>query len=56
LQSYFHSLVEAGFDSWGSVCRITELDLERLSFKLGHRRVLQRKIADSQGHPRSKPL
>ncbi|KAF2190950.1 hypothetical protein K469DRAFT_719915 [Zopfia rhizophila CBS 207.26] len=56
LQYYFRSLLEAGFDSWCSVCRITELDLERLSFKLGHRRLLQRRIADSQGYPRSKPL
>jgi len=56
LQSYFPSLIEAGFDNWRSVCRITEHDLERLGFKLGHRRLLQRKIAESQGHPTLEPL
>jgi len=56
LQEYFHVLVGNGFDTWGKVTSITELDLDRLSFKLGHRRLLQRKIADLHGYPRHLPL
>ncbi|PVH90194.1 hypothetical protein DM02DRAFT_665403 [Periconia macrospinosa] len=56
LQSYFLPLIGAVFDIWRRVCRITEPDLERLGFKLGHQRLLQSRIADSQGYPKSEPL
>ena len=56
LQVYFYILVVNGFDTWEKVTSITELDLDRLGFKLGHRRSLQRRIADLQGYPRHLPL
>jgi hypothetical protein len=56
LQEYFRVLVSNGFDTWGKVTSITELDLDHLGFKLGHRRQLQRKIADLHGYPRHLPL
>jgi hypothetical protein len=56
LQGYFHVLVGNGFDTWEKITIIAELDLDRLGFKLGHRRLLQRKIADLHGYPRHLPL
>lgn len=37
-------LVADGFNTWDKVLVISEEDLERLDFKLGHRRKLQRKV------------
>ena len=48
IPQYFDRLVEAGFDSWETVLEITEEDLERLGFELGHRRKLQREIANTR--------
>lgn len=45
LDSYFNRLLDNGFDNWMTVLDIREEDLEKLSFKLGHRRKLQREIA-----------
>ncbi|KAI9693530.1 MAG: hypothetical protein M1820_009182 [Bogoriella megaspora] len=47
LAQYFEILVDNGFDSWEIVQDITEDDLAELGFKLGHRRALQRAIANS---------
>ncbi|KAJ9638356.1 hypothetical protein H2199_007043 [Coniosporium tulheliwenetii] len=46
LEHYHDRLVENGFDSWEAVCDISESDLAQLGFKLGHRRLLQRIIAN----------
>lgn len=35
---------------------VKEEDLDRLGFKLGHRRKLQRAIATMDGYPQSEPL
>ncbi|KFY05408.1 hypothetical protein O988_00019 [Pseudogymnoascus sp. VKM F-3808] len=54
LAQYLDSFREQGFDTWDSILDITELDLDILGVKLGHRRRLQRKIAEarrvSHGH------
>jgi hypothetical protein len=46
LSIYYEPLKANSFDSWDTVLGITEQDLEHLSFKLGHRRKLQREIAN----------
>lgn len=48
LSQYLERLVQAGFDSWETVREITEEDLETLNVLLGHRRKLQREIANSR--------
>lgn len=48
LSDYYHRLVANGFDSWQTVRDITEKDLGQLSFKRGHRRKLQREIANQR--------
>jgi hypothetical protein len=49
LQQYHKVLTENGFDTWEVVADITEEDLQELGFKLGHRRILQREIANYRG-------
>jgi len=49
LGHYFGVLTENGFDDWDTVLDITEDDLHELGFKLGHRRSLQREIANYRG-------
>jgi len=49
LGRYFTVLCENGFDDWDTVLDITEDDLRELGFKLGHRRTLQREIANYRG-------
>jgi hypothetical protein len=44
MNQYWTRLVQNGFEMWEKVLSITESDLERLDFKLGHRRKLQQKI------------
>ncbi|KAF2196467.1 hypothetical protein GQ43DRAFT_383250 [Delitschia confertaspora ATCC 74209] len=51
LERYLDTLVENGFSTWETVLDITEEDLTRLNFKLGHRRTLQREIATYRGLP-----
>lgn len=46
LSQYLKVLTENGFDDWETVLDITEDDLHDLGFKLGHRRILQREIAN----------
>lgn len=48
MSQYLERFVQAGFDSWGTVMEITEEDLEALNVDLGHRRKLQREIANSR--------
>ncbi|KAM0802838.1 high mobility group box domain-containing protein, partial [Usnea florida] len=49
LSQYVETFREEGFESWDIVLDITESDLEALGVKLGHRRVLQREIAQTRG-------
>ncbi|KAF2087681.1 hypothetical protein K490DRAFT_41763 [Saccharata proteae CBS 121410] len=65
LSEYLLTLTSNGFDTWPSLCVITEDDLAQLGFKLGHRRILQREIssakvrhlsnASSSGRPKMSP-
>jgi len=49
ISQYLDVFTEHGFDTWESIQDITESDLDYLEVKLGHRRKLQRKIANSRG-------
>lgn len=46
LAQYHDGLVQEAFDSWDVFVDITEGDLGALGVKLGHRRILQRAIAE----------
>ncbi|KAK4454610.1 hypothetical protein QBC34DRAFT_136823 [Podospora aff. communis PSN243] len=46
---YLNAFIDQGFDSWETILDITESDLDALGVKLGHRRKLQRRIANSRG-------
>lgn len=48
MSQYYDRFIQAGFDSWMTVLEITEDDLEILSVDRGHRRKLQREIANSK--------
>ncbi|KAF1941154.1 hypothetical protein EJ02DRAFT_210547 [Clathrospora elynae] len=56
LTEYLQVLSENGFRNWETVLDITENDLTTLSFKRGHRRLLQREIATYRGVPSSLSL
>ncbi|KAI1390208.1 uncharacterized protein F4822DRAFT_428550 [Hypoxylon trugodes] len=49
ISQYLDAFVEQGFDSWETILDITESDLDALGVKLGHRRKLQRRIANYRG-------
>ncbi|MCJ1478007.1 hypothetical protein MMC13_006682 [Lambiella insularis] len=49
LSQYTPEFVGEGFDTWETVLDITESDLDLLNVKLGHRRKLQREIANARG-------
>ncbi|KAF3343391.1 26S proteasome regulatory subunit rpn12 [Verticillium dahliae VDG2] len=49
ISQYLDNFVEQGFDTWATILDITESDLDVLRVKLGHRRKLQRRIANSRG-------
>ncbi|CZS94746.1 hypothetical protein WAI453_013421 [Rhynchosporium graminicola] len=49
ISHYLHDFVEQGFDTWDTILDITESDFDALGVKLGHRRKLQRKIANARG-------
>lgn len=49
ITQYLDAFLEQGFDSWDTILDITESDLDALGVKLGHRRKLQRRIANSRG-------
>jgi hypothetical protein len=56
ISHYFNEFIEQGFDSWDKIVDITELDFDALDVKLGHRRKLQRKIANSTGRSPNRAL
>ncbi|KAH8199380.1 hypothetical protein TruAng_006466 [Truncatella angustata] len=49
ISQYLGAFVDQGFDSWDTILDITESDLDALGVKLGHRRKLQRRIANHRG-------
>lgn len=49
ISQYLSVFLEQGFDTWDTILDITESDLDVLGVKLGHRRKLQRRIANSRG-------
>ncbi|CAF9916651.1 MAG: hypothetical protein GOMPHAMPRED_001068 [Gomphillus americanus] len=49
LLQYLESFINEGFDTWEVVLYATESDLEALGLKLGHRRKLQKEIAEARG-------
>ncbi|TGJ82562.1 hypothetical protein E0Z10_g6233 [Xylaria hypoxylon] len=49
ISQYLGVFVGQGFDSWETILDITESDLDALGVKLGHRRKLQRRIANYRG-------
>jgi HMG (high mobility group) box/SAM domain (Sterile alpha motif) len=49
ISHYLQDFLEQGFDTWETILDITESDFDALRVKLGHRRKLQRKIANSRG-------
>ncbi|TVY78194.1 High mobility group protein 20A [Lachnellula suecica] len=49
ISRYLDEFIEQGFDTWDTILDITESDFDALGVKLGHRRKLQRKIANSRG-------
>lgn len=49
LTHYLDDFIEQGFDTWETILDITESDFDALGVKLGHRRKLQRKIANTRG-------
>lgn len=56
ISQYLATFVDQGFDTWETILDITESDLDALGVKLGHRRKLQRRIANSRGHAPSASL
>ncbi|KAG0651006.1 Nucleosome chromatin assembly factor group D 13 [Hyphodiscus hymeniophilus] len=49
ISQYLQSFIDQGFDTWDTILDITESDFDALGVKLGHRRKLQRKIAQTRG-------
>ncbi|EHK40887.1 uncharacterized protein TrAtP1_004259 [Trichoderma atroviride] len=49
IAQYLDTFVEQGFDTWDTILDIQESDLDALGVKLGHRRRLQRRIANARG-------
>ncbi|KAJ6784303.1 hypothetical protein PWT90_04252 [Aphanocladium album] len=56
LAQYLDAFVDQGFDSWDTILDVQESDLDALGVKLGHRRKLQRRIANARGFAPSVPL
>ncbi|KUJ22357.1 uncharacterized protein LY89DRAFT_294738 [Mollisia scopiformis] len=56
ISHYLHDFLEQGFDTWETILDITESDFDALGVKLGHRRKLQRKIANSRGFSSDRAL
>ncbi|KAJ4408221.1 hypothetical protein N0V82_009739 [Gnomoniopsis sp. IMI 355080] len=49
ITQYLDAFIDQGFDTWETILDITESDLDALGVKLGHRRKLQRRIANARG-------
>ncbi|KAJ9606397.1 hypothetical protein H2200_009358 [Cladophialophora chaetospira] len=51
LEQYLDLFISEGFDTWDTLTDIQETDFDSLNVKLGHRRKLQRAIAEYRGIP-----
>ncbi|EXJ65385.1 hypothetical protein A1O7_01726 [Cladophialophora yegresii CBS 114405] len=51
LEQYLDLFISEGFDTWETLTDIQESDFDALNVKLGHRRKLQRAIAEYRGIP-----
>jgi len=49
ISQYLQDFIDQGFDTWETILDIKESDFDALNVKLGHRRKLQRKIANARG-------
>ncbi|KAK4230508.1 hypothetical protein QBC38DRAFT_356957 [Podospora fimiseda] len=49
ISQYLSAFLDQGFDTWDTILDITESDFDALGVKLGHRRKLQRRIANARG-------
>jgi len=56
ISQYLDDFVSNGFDSWETILDIKESDFDVLGVKLGHRRKLQRRIANARGISSDKAL
>ncbi|KAL9539944.1 hypothetical protein MBANPS3_009971 [Mucor bainieri] len=56
LDQYLDIFLSEGFDSVTSLLEITEEDMIFMNVKRGHRRLIQREIANVKGIPRDQPL
>jgi hypothetical protein len=56
ISHYLHDFLEQGFDTWETILDITESDFDALGVKLGHRRKIQRKIANTRGFSSDRAL
>ncbi|KAF2458711.1 hypothetical protein BDY21DRAFT_341103 [Lineolata rhizophorae] len=56
LAHYVDTLHQHGFSSWRALLGITESDFQKMGFKLGHRRLLQREISKFRSVPSSPSL
>lgn len=56
LGQYIDVLQKNGFTDLDTLSKVEEEDLNRLGFKLGHRRRLQRELASMKGLPPWEPL
>ncbi|KAI9272934.1 hypothetical protein BDA99DRAFT_556525 [Phascolomyces articulosus] len=51
LSQYYNVMIQEGFDQLEALFEVTEHDLEQMGVKRGHRRLLQRAIANNKGKP-----
>ncbi|KAI7887337.1 HMG-box [Lichtheimia hyalospora FSU 10163] len=51
LQRYYSTFIDEGFDQLEALFEVTELDLEQMGVKRGHRRLLQRAISNARNVP-----
>ena len=49
ISQYLQDFIDQGFDTWETILDIKESDFDVLGVKLGYRRKLQRKIANTRG-------
>ncbi|ORZ03029.1 hypothetical protein BCR43DRAFT_466347 [Syncephalastrum racemosum] len=56
LTQYYEAFISEGFDQLEAIYEVTEFDLILMNVKRGHRRLLQRAIANAKGMPQSLPL
>ncbi|OJD16474.1 hypothetical protein AJ78_03373 [Emergomyces pasteurianus Ep9510] len=55
MTQYLPGFVENGFETWEDVLEITEIDLDLMGVKLGHRRRLQQRVAKERNDVRNRP-